>query len=61
MFEDTSPTPVVKVIDFGLCMEMKDGLTSSAFVGTMTYAAPEVGYLLLRSIYFPVVLFRPGP
>ncbi|CAM9641869.1 unnamed protein product, partial [Hapterophycus canaliculatus] len=42
MFEDTSPAPIVKVIDFGLCMEMKDGLTSSAFVGTMTYAAPEV-------------------
>lgn len=42
MFEDNSPAPIVKVIDFGLCTELKDGQTSSAFVGTMTYAAPEV-------------------
>lgn len=42
MFEDNSPAPIVKVIDFGLCAELKDGQTSSAFVGTMTYAAPEV-------------------
>ena len=34
--------PIVKIIDFGLCAEFKDGHTSSAFVGTMTYAAPEV-------------------
>ncbi len=43
MFEDKSDTPIVKIIDFGLCAEFKDGMTSSAFVGTMTYAAPEVG------------------
>lgn len=42
MFEDTSAMPIVKIIDFGLCAEFKDGHTSSAFVGTMTYAAPEV-------------------
>lgn len=42
MFEDKSPAPIVKIIDFGLCAELKDGQTSSAFVGTMTYAAPEV-------------------
>lgn len=34
--------PIVKIIDFGLCAEFKDGHTSTAFVGTMTYAAPEV-------------------
>lgn len=43
MFEDTSAAPIVKIIDFGLCAEFKDGHTSTAFVGTMTYAAPEVG------------------
>ena len=42
MFEDTSAMPIVKIIDFGLCAEFKDGHTSTAFVGTMTYAAPEV-------------------
>ncbi|CAM9624493.1 unnamed protein product [Ectocarpus fasciculatus] len=42
MFEDNSASPIVKIIDFGLCKELKDGETSSAFVGTMTYASPEV-------------------
>lgn len=46
MFEDKSDLPIVKVIDFGLCAELKDGKTSSAFVGTMTYAAPEVGKMV---------------
>lgn len=42
MFEDKSAAPIVKIIDFGLCAELKGRQTSSAFVGTMTYAAPEV-------------------
>lgn len=48
MFEDNSQAPIVKVIDFGLCREFKDGKTSSAFVGTMTHAAPEVRALSNR-------------
>lgn len=43
LFEDSSPVPIVKVIDFGLCAEFKDGRTSRAFVGTILYTAPEVG------------------
>ncbi|CAB1116073.1 unnamed protein product [Ectocarpus sp. CCAP 1310/34] len=42
MFEDESASPIVKIIDFGLCKELKNGETSSAFVGTMTYASPEM-------------------
>ena len=42
MFVDDSDAPIVKLIDFGLCMNFKDSKKSSAFVGTMTYAAPEV-------------------
>lgn len=30
------------MIDFGLCAEMKDGVTSRAFVGTVLYTAPEI-------------------
>ena len=63
MFEDESATPIVKIIDFGLCAELKDGKTSSAFVGTMTYAAPEVGlahcvYFYLHSLF--LLLFLNG-
>ncbi|CAN0024365.1 unnamed protein product, partial [Ectocarpus sp. 8 AP-2014] len=42
MFEDDSASPIVKIIDFGLCKELRKGETSSAFVGTMTYASPEM-------------------
>ncbi|CAM9621206.1 unnamed protein product [Ectocarpus sp. 4 AP-2014] len=42
MFEDESASPIVKIIDFGLCKELRNGETSSAFVGTMTYASPEM-------------------
>lgn len=33
---------IYQVIDFGLCAEMKDGVTSRAFVGTVLYTAPEI-------------------
>lgn len=49
MFEDNSASPIVKIIDFGLCKELRNGETSSAFVGTMTYASPEVKPLLAVS------------
>ncbi|CAM9895042.1 unnamed protein product [Ectocarpus sp. 12 AP-2014] len=42
LYEDSSLVPIVKVIDFGLCPEMKDGVTSRAFVGTVLYTAPEI-------------------
>lgn len=42
LYEDSSLVPIVKVIDFGLCAEVKDGETSRAFVGTVLYTAPEV-------------------
>ncbi|CAM9445168.1 unnamed protein product [Ectocarpus fasciculatus] len=42
LYEDSSLVPIVKVIDFGLCAEMKDGVTSRAFVGTVLYTAPEI-------------------
>ncbi|CAM9722367.1 unnamed protein product [Ascophyllum nodosum] len=42
MFEDDSEAPIVKIIDFGLCAKFKYGQTSSAFVGTRAYVAPEV-------------------
>ncbi|CAM9352916.1 unnamed protein product [Hapterophycus canaliculatus] len=42
LYEDSSLVPIVKVIDFGLCAEMKDGVTSRAFVGTILYTAPEI-------------------
>ncbi len=44
LYEDSSLVPIVKVIDFGLCAEMKNGVTSRAFVGTMLYTAPEVSH-----------------
>lgn len=42
LYEDSSLVPIVKVIDFGLCAEIKGGETSRAFVGTVLYTAPEV-------------------
>lgn len=42
LYEDSSLVPIVKVIDFGLCAEVKDGVSSRAFVGTVLYTAPEV-------------------
>lgn len=42
LFEDSSLVPIVKVIDFGLSTELKNGMTSRAFVGTVLYTAPEV-------------------
>lgn len=42
LFEDSSLVPIVKVIDFGLSTELKNGVTSRAFVGTVLYTAPEV-------------------
>lgn len=42
LYEDSSLVPIVKVIDFGLCAEIKGGDTSRAFVGTVLYTAPEV-------------------
>ncbi|CAM9304960.1 unnamed protein product [Laminaria digitata] len=42
LFEDSSLVPIVKVIDFGLSTELKNGVTSRAFVGTVLYTAPEI-------------------
>ncbi|CAM9853335.1 unnamed protein product [Choristocarpus tenellus] len=42
MFEDYSSVPIVKVIDFGLCANLKGGITSRAFVGTRLYVPPEM-------------------
>lgn len=42
LFEDASLVPIVKVIDFGLSAELKEGVSSRAFVGTVLYTAPEV-------------------
>lgn len=42
LYEDSSLVPIVKVIDFGLCADFKDGVSSRAFVGTVLYTAPEV-------------------
>ncbi|CAN0066846.1 unnamed protein product, partial [Sphacelaria rigidula] len=42
VFEDASLVPIVKIIDFGLCAELKKGVTSRSFVGTVLYTAPEV-------------------
>lgn len=41
LYEDASLVPIVKVIDFGLSVQVM-GESSHAFVGTVLYTAPEV-------------------